>query len=115
VTSPTGTAARRVGDIADGLVEHADTAGRTVTQALQTFGGYGLTTDYDIHLYNLRAKAWPLVLGDPERLLEEAGRRLYAGEGALRSRMSVRFRSTSISGRRPARSPREAMRFSRRT
>ncbi len=55
---------------------NADTAGRTVTQALQTFGGYGLTTDYDIHLYNLRAKAWPLVFGDPERLLEEAGRRV---------------------------------------
>jgi alkylation response protein AidB-like acyl-CoA dehydrogenase len=60
----------------------ADTAGRTVTQALQTFGGYGLTTDYDIHLYNLRAKAWPLSFGDPERLLEEAGRRRYAGEKA---------------------------------
>ena len=58
----------------------ADTASRAVAQALHTFGGYGLTTDYDIHLYNLRAKAWPLVLGDPARLLEEAGRRLYAGE-----------------------------------
>jgi 3-oxochol-4-en-24-oyl-CoA dehydrogenase len=61
---------------------NADTAARTVTQALQTFGGYGLTTDYDIHLYNLRAKAWPLVFGDPERFLEEAGRRRYAGEEA---------------------------------
>jgi alkylation response protein AidB-like acyl-CoA dehydrogenase len=61
---------------------NADTAARTVTQALQTFGGYGLTTDYDIHLYNLRAKAWPLVFGDPERFLEEAGRRRYAGEQA---------------------------------
>ncbi|TAL00639.1 MAG: acyl-CoA dehydrogenase, partial [Rhodospirillaceae bacterium] len=58
------------------------TAGRAVAQALQTFGGYGLTMDYDIHLYNLRAKAWPLVFGDPLRLLEEAGRRLYAGENA---------------------------------
>jgi alkylation response protein AidB-like acyl-CoA dehydrogenase len=59
-----------------------DTAGRAVAQALHTFGGYGLTTEYDIHLYNLRAKAWPLVFGDPSRLLEEAGRRLYAGETA---------------------------------
>jgi alkylation response protein AidB-like acyl-CoA dehydrogenase len=59
---------------------NADTASRAVAQALHTFGGYGLTTEYDIHLYNLRAKAWPLVLGDPARLLEEAGRRLYAGE-----------------------------------
>lgn len=58
----------------------SDSAARTVTQALRTFGGYGLTTEYDIYLYNLRAKAWALVLGDPQRLLEEAGRRLYAGE-----------------------------------
>jgi 3-oxochol-4-en-24-oyl-CoA dehydrogenase len=57
-------------------------AARTVAQALHTFGGYGLTTDYDIHLFNLRAKAWPLVLGDPQRLLEEAGRRRYGGETA---------------------------------
>jgi alkylation response protein AidB-like acyl-CoA dehydrogenase len=61
----------------------ATTASRAVARALHTFGGYGLTTDYDIHLYNLRAKAWPLVLGDPTRLLEEAGRRLYAGEAAI--------------------------------
>src|SRR5262249_31678341 len=60
----------------------ADVAGRAVAQALHTFGGYGLTTEYDIHLHNLRAKAWPLVFGDPARLLEEAGRRLYAGERA---------------------------------
>jgi alkylation response protein AidB-like acyl-CoA dehydrogenase len=53
-----------------------------VAQALHTFGGYGLTTEYDIHLFNLRAKAWPLVFGDPMLLIEEAGRRLYAGEKA---------------------------------
>lgn len=53
---------------------------RVVTQALHTFGGYGLTTEYDIYLYNLRAKAWPLVFGDPQRLLAQAGRRLYANE-----------------------------------
>jgi alkylation response protein AidB-like acyl-CoA dehydrogenase len=54
-----------------------------VAQALHTFGGYGLTTDYDIHLYNLRAKAWPLTFGDPAQLLEEAGRRLYANESTV--------------------------------
>jgi 3-oxochol-4-en-24-oyl-CoA dehydrogenase len=80
-------------DIADGKAEaganislalwwNAETANRAVAQALHTFGGYGLTTEYDIHLYNLRAKAWPLVFGDPGLLLEEAGRRLYAGERA---------------------------------
>jgi 3-oxochol-4-en-24-oyl-CoA dehydrogenase len=59
---------------------NADAAARTVAQSLHTFGGYGLTTDYDIHLFNLRAKAWPLALGDPRLLLDEAGRRYYANE-----------------------------------
>lgn len=78
-------------DIADGsprsgaevslaLWWNADVAARAVSQSLQTFGGYGLTTDYDIHLYNLRAKSWPLTYGDPSRWLDEAGRRLYGGE-----------------------------------
>lgn len=57
-----------------------DAAARSVAQALHTFGGYGLSNEYDIHLFNLRAKAWPLVAGDPQLVLEEAGRRLYAGE-----------------------------------
>jgi len=61
---------------------HIGAAGRAVYQAVHTFGGYGLTHEYDIHLYNLRAKAWPLTLGDPAGLLEEAGRRLYAAEAA---------------------------------
>ena len=59
---------------------NAEAAARAVAQALHTFGGYGLTTEYDIYLYNLRAKSWPLVFGDPQRLLGEAGRRLYGGE-----------------------------------
>ncbi len=58
----------------------AGTAGRTGRHAVQTFGGIGLTLEHDIHLYNLRAKAWPLVAGDPDDWLAEAGRRLYAGE-----------------------------------
>ncbi|WIW90116.1 acyl-CoA dehydrogenase (plasmid) [Sphingobium sp. V4] len=59
---------------------NADAAARAVAQALHTFGGYGLTTEYDIFLFNLRAKAWPLLLGDPQRLIEEAGRRFYGAE-----------------------------------
>jgi 3-oxochol-4-en-24-oyl-CoA dehydrogenase len=84
---------KAIRDIADSSAEacaaisiaawwNAVAAARCVAQALHTFGGYGLTTDYDIHLFNLRAKAWPLMLGDPALLLEEAGRRLYAGETA---------------------------------
>lgn len=55
----------------------AETAGRTVTHSLHTFGGIGLTNEHDIHLFNLRAKAWPLVAGDPQTWLTEAGARLY--------------------------------------
>jgi len=58
------------------------TAERSVSQSLHTFGGYGLTLEYDIHLFNLRAKAWPLVLGDPALLLEEAAARRYRAENA---------------------------------
>jgi alkylation response protein AidB-like acyl-CoA dehydrogenase len=61
---------------------NCDGATRAVAQALHTFGGYGLTLEYDIHLFNVRAKGWPLVLGDPGKLLNEAGRRLYHGETA---------------------------------
>jgi alkylation response protein AidB-like acyl-CoA dehydrogenase len=60
-----------------------ESAGHAVTRALHTFGGYGLALEYDVHLYNLRAKQWPLVAGDHNALLAEAGRRLYAGESAV--------------------------------
>ncbi|WP_188062115.1 acyl-CoA dehydrogenase [Sphingobium sp. KCTC 72723] len=84
---------KAIRDIADGAPEagaaisiaawwNSDAAARTVAQALHTFGGYGLTTEYDIFLFNLRAKAWPLLLGDPQRLIVEAGRRIYGGEQA---------------------------------
>ncbi|MET0252161.1 MAG: acyl-CoA dehydrogenase family protein, partial [Novosphingobium sp.] len=56
---------------------NARAAAHAVSQALQTFGGYGLTTEYDIYLYALRAKAWPLIGSDPQRWLDEAGQRLY--------------------------------------
>lgn len=58
------------------------TAGLATAQALHTFGGYGLTTEYDVHLYELRAKALPLVFGDPESLLAEAAQRRYHGRRA---------------------------------
>jgi len=84
---------RTIGEIAQGAQSAAAsvsiaawwacvTAERAVAQALHTFGGYGLTLEYDIHLFNLRAKAWPLVLGDPELLLQEASRRRYQKEAA---------------------------------
>jgi len=58
----------------------ADSAVRAASRSVQTFGGMGLSKESDIHLFVLRAKEWPLVLGDPQLLLEEAGRRRYGGE-----------------------------------
>ena len=58
-------------------------AGEAVSQALHTFGGYGLTTEYDIYLYALRAKSWPLVWGDPEIWLTEAGERHYGAASTV--------------------------------
>jgi alkylation response protein AidB-like acyl-CoA dehydrogenase len=58
------------------------TASNSVAHALHTFGGYGLSNEYDIQLYHRRAKAWPLVLGDPQDELVRAGRRLLLGEAA---------------------------------
>ena len=58
------------------------TAANCVAHALHTFGGYGLTNEYDIQLYHRRAKAWPLVLGDPETELLRGARRLLLGEAA---------------------------------
>jgi alkylation response protein AidB-like acyl-CoA dehydrogenase len=56
------------------------TATRSMAHALHTFGGYGLTNEYDLQLYHRRAKAWALTLGDPRQELIRAGRRLYLGE-----------------------------------
>lgn len=58
------------------------TASQSVAHALHTFGGYGLTNEYDIQLYHRRAKSWPLVLGDPHAELVRGGRRLLLGEAA---------------------------------
>jgi alkylation response protein AidB-like acyl-CoA dehydrogenase len=58
----------------------ARTASNAVARALHTFGGYGLTLEYDIQLYHRRAKAFALVLGDPAEELARAGRRMWTGE-----------------------------------
>jgi 3-oxochol-4-en-24-oyl-CoA dehydrogenase len=58
----------------------SQSASSSVAHALHTFGGYGLTNEYDLQLYHRRAKSWALVLGDPRQELIRAGRRLYLGE-----------------------------------
>jgi alkylation response protein AidB-like acyl-CoA dehydrogenase len=45
----------------------ARAAQQTTAVALHVHGGYGFTLEYDIQLYHRRAKAWPLLLGDPRR------------------------------------------------
>ena len=42
-------------------------AQQTTAVALHVHGGYGFTLEYDIQLFHRRAKAWPLLLGDPRR------------------------------------------------
>lgn len=59
------------------------TATHCVAHALHTFGGYGLTNEYDIQLYHRRAKAWGLAWGDPQAELIRGGRRLLLGETAV--------------------------------
>lgn len=58
------------------------TATNVVAHAIHTFGGYGLTNEYDIQLYFRRAKAWSLALGDPREELVRAGRRQLLQESA---------------------------------
>jgi alkylation response protein AidB-like acyl-CoA dehydrogenase len=51
-----------------------------VTRSLRTFGGYGLSVEYDIQLYFRRGKAMALPLGDPKSELMRAADRLW-GDG----------------------------------
>jgi len=60
----------------------SQSAARAVARSLHTFGGYGVSLEYDIQLYYRRAKAWALVGGDPQQELLRAGRRLWQGEPA---------------------------------
>lgn len=58
----------------------ADVSGRAVAQSLHTFGGYGLSLEYDIQLYHRRAKSMALLMGDPSLELCRIGRRLWGAE-----------------------------------
>jgi alkylation response protein AidB-like acyl-CoA dehydrogenase len=53
---------------------------RAVAQSLHTFGGYGLSLEYDIQLYHRRAKGMALVMGDPSLELNRVGKRLWCNE-----------------------------------
>jgi alkylation response protein AidB-like acyl-CoA dehydrogenase len=55
---------------------------RAVNRSLRTFGGYGLSVEYDIQLYFRRGKAMALPLGDPKTELVRVADRLWRGEAA---------------------------------
>ncbi len=59
----------------------AQTAPRATARALHTFGGYGVSLEYDIQLYYRRARAWSLPLGDPRAELERLADRLWSPSG----------------------------------
>lgn len=58
----------------------AQASNDAVQRALHSFGGYGLTNEYDIQLYHRRAKNLALVLGDPSTELLRAGSRAWLDE-----------------------------------
>jgi alkylation response protein AidB-like acyl-CoA dehydrogenase len=58
-------------------------AGRAVARALHTFGGYGVSLEYDVQLYYRRAKAWGLLYGDPQNELDRLATRLWASDHAV--------------------------------
>jgi alkylation response protein AidB-like acyl-CoA dehydrogenase len=60
----------------------AETAFRTASESLHFHGGYGYALEYDIQLYFRRAKAWPLLGGDPRAAYADLAHRLFDAEGA---------------------------------
>lgn len=52
-------------------------AERATQRALRTFGGYGLSLEYDVQLYFRRAKLSALLAGDPAQLLDQVAARLW--------------------------------------
>ena len=100
---------RRAPDIAGLFWWASQSATSSVAHALHTFGGYGLTNEYDLQLYHRRAKAWALTLGDPRQELIRAGRRLYLGEATSLPDVGAgryRFRAARRAGRSWPRRPR---------
>lgn len=54
-------------------------AARAVARALHTFGGYGVSLEYDIQLYYRRGMGWGLLAGDPHDELLRVADRLWSG------------------------------------
>lgn len=50
---------------------------RAVQHAVRTFGGYGVSLEYDIQFYFRRAKLLALIAGDPNSALDDVATRLW--------------------------------------
>jgi alkylation response protein AidB-like acyl-CoA dehydrogenase/enoyl-CoA hydratase/carnithine racemase len=48
-------------------------------RAMRTYGGYGMTMEYDAQIYFRRSRAWSMLPGDPENELILLGDRLWHG------------------------------------
>ncbi|MFC5754927.1 acyl-CoA dehydrogenase family protein [Actinomadura rugatobispora] len=59
------------------LLFASETAFKTASDSLHFHGGYGYTLEYDVQLYFRRAKAWPLLAGDPRAVYAQLPRRLF--------------------------------------
>ncbi|BFM08244.1 acyl-CoA dehydrogenase [Halioxenophilus aromaticivorans] len=57
----------------------AQMASKSMTRALRTFGGYGVSLEYDIQMYYRKSKSAVLPLGDPQQELHQIGQRLWHG------------------------------------
>jgi len=60
----------------------ASTIDKVVKHSLRTFGGYGVSMEYDIQLYYRRAKLVSLAAGNPDDELDRIAARLWDGEQA---------------------------------
>lgn len=58
----------------------AHTVDQAVQHSVRTFGGYGLSLEYDVQLYFRRAKLLALIAGDPNAELDRAAARLWNGD-----------------------------------
>lgn len=57
----------------------AHTVDQAVQHAVRTFGGYGLSLEYDVQLYFRRAKLLALIAGDPKDELDRVAARAWDG------------------------------------
>jgi alkylation response protein AidB-like acyl-CoA dehydrogenase len=61
----------------------AESGGRATIRAMRTFGGYGMTLEYDAQLYFRRVRSLALLLGNPAHELSRLADRLWPAPDAV--------------------------------